>query len=326
MSNIKFGITLYCYSKEYARGEYTVEDCIRKTREMGADGFEIVAAQMIPSYPFVSDEFAGLVRKCEALYGVHPVCYGANMDRGMRRDRNLTEDEMLQRAITDVKSAHKLGCHVMREQYLCGPGVLRRLAPYAEEYDVKVGIEIHNPELPASPAMLEYLEEIEASGSKHIGFIPDMGCFATKPNKPYWDEALANGAPVELLKKAAKLRYDGVPLREAERIMVEAGANGAVMGAMSGMYGFVTFYSKPDLEGLKRILPYCFEFHAKFHYMYSDLHEASIPYEEVLPVIQSSDFAGYLISEYEGHQTAEDVSEQVHRHLDTEKKILGIPA
>ena len=63
--------------------------------------------------------------------------YAANMDRGMRKDRNLTEDEMLARAIIDLKSANKLGCHVMREQFLCGPNVLRRLVPYAEAFDVK---------------------------------------------------------------------------------------------------------------------------------------------------------------------------------------------
>ena len=42
--------------------------------------------------------------------------------------------------------------------------------------------------------MMAYREAIEKSGSKYIGFVPDFGCFATKPNKPHWDEALKNGA------------------------------------------------------------------------------------------------------------------------------------
>lgn len=323
MSNIKFGVTLYCFSVEYAQGKLTLEDMTRTCAELGATGYEIVATQMIPSYPFVDDKFIGRIKRCEELYGIKPVCYGANMDRGMRPDRDLTEDEMLANAIRDVKSAAKMGCHVLRHQYLMGPNVLRRLAPYAEEYDVKVGIEIHNPELPSSPAMLAYLEQIEASGSKYIGFVPDMGCFATKPNKPNWNKALKAGAPEELLRKAAQLRYDGVDMKEAEKIMLDAGANQAVMSAMSGMYGFVTFYKEPDIEGLKRIMPYCFEFHTKFHYMYPD-HEASIPYELVLPIIAESDFDGYLISEYEDHESGENTIEQVNRHLNMEKKLLGV--
>ena len=323
-NKIKYGVTLYCFTEEYARGEFSMEDCIRKVGEMGATGYEIVATQMIPSYPYISDEFLGLVKKCEELYNVHPVCYGANMDRGMRRDRNLTPDEMYARAVTDIKSASRMGCRVLRHQFLMGPDVLRRLAPVAEDYDVKVGIEIHNPERPTSPIMLEYLEQIEASGSKYIGFIPDMGCFATKPNKPNWEEALRNGTREEVLRRAAALRYDETPMAEAEKILKsELNASDREIGSVSGMWGFVTFYKKPDLEGLKYIMPHVYEFHSKFHYMYEDLHEASIPYEDVLPVIQNSEFEGYLISEYEGHGSGEDVSVQVHRHLDMEKKILG---
>lgn len=101
---------------------------------------------------------------------------------------------MVSRAITDIISANKLGCTTMREQYLLSPSGLARIAPYAEAYNVRVGIEIHNPESPITPDMLEYLNVIEKTGSKYIGFVPDFGCFATKPNKPYWDRALAGGA------------------------------------------------------------------------------------------------------------------------------------
>jgi hypothetical protein len=65
------------------------------------------------------------------------------------------------------------------------------------------------------------------------------------------------------------------------------------------MYGFVQFHKTPDLEGLKNILPYCFEFHGKCHYVGEDLKEASIPYEEVLPVILDSDYEGYIMAEFE---------------------------
>lgn len=70
------------------------------------------------------------------------------MDRGMLKDRDLTEDEMVARAVTDIVSANKLGCTVMRGQYLLSPNGLARIAPYAEAYNVHVGIEIHNPDSP----------------------------------------------------------------------------------------------------------------------------------------------------------------------------------
>ena len=200
MSDIKIGITLYCFTKEYCCGEMSLEDCIRAAKEIGSEGYEIVATQMIPSYPYVSDRFLGEIRAMSEYYDIEPICYSANMDRGLRGDRNLTEDEMLERAILDVKSAHRMGCGVMREQYLMSPKAMARLAPYAEAYNVKVGIEIHNPETPYTPIMREYYETFRKTGSAYLGFVPDFGMFATKPNKPHWDTALAEGGSLKLLE------------------------------------------------------------------------------------------------------------------------------
>ncbi|MBU3101134.1 MULTISPECIES: sugar phosphate isomerase/epimerase family protein [Clostridium] len=321
MSNIKLGVTLYCFTAEYARGILSFEDCVRIAAQMGAEGYEVVGTQMNPSYPYVSDEFLGLVQNCTQKYGIKPICYSANQDRGMIPGRNLTEDELLASAIIDLKSAHKLGCKIMRAQYLLSPKALGRLAPYAEEYGIKVGIEIHNPETPSTPIVKEYIEVIKESGSKFIGLIPDFGCFATKPNKPIWDDALKAGAKLEHLELAAKMRYDDVPKEETRKKLIEVGAGGPVFGALEGMYGFVQFRKEPDLEGLKNIIPYCFHFHGKFHYMDEQNHEASIPYQEILPVIQNSDFEGYIMSEYEDHASGRAI-EMTKKHLMMERKLL----
>ena len=171
MSKVKTGITLFSLGTPYLKGELDLEGVIRTAAELGAEGYEIVAAQMIPSYPFVSDEFVEFINKCKEKYGIGPICYSANMDRGMLKDRDLTEDEMVARAITDIMSANKLGCTVMREQYLLSPEGLKRIAPYAEAYNVHVGIEIHNPESPITPAIMDYVKVIEETGSKYIGFV-----------------------------------------------------------------------------------------------------------------------------------------------------------
>ncbi len=325
MKNIKTGITLFSLGTPYLKGELDLEGVIRSAAKMGAEGYEIVAAQMIPSYPYVSDEFVSFIEACREKYGIGPICYAANMDRGMLKDRDLTEDEMVARAITDIISANKLGCTVMREQYLLSPQGLVRLAPYAKAYNVHVGIEIHNPESPVTPAILEYLEAIERSGSQYLGFVPDFGCFATKPNKPYWDRALAGGATTEQLERCAKLRYENVPMEEAMKIMGPEGQKcPALFAALNSMYGFVQFRKdcKAELEGLKRIIPYSFEMHGKCHYVDENLHEASIPYEEIIPVIAASDYDGYIVTEFEDEGGYDSV-EQAARHVAMVKKLLS---
>lgn len=324
MGNIKLGVTLYSFSTEYCKGIMNLEDCIRTARELGAEGFEIVATQMIPSYPFVSDKFLGEFTAICRAYEMEPVCYGANMDRGLRGDRNLTGDEMLQMAVNDVKNAHKMGCKVLREQYMLGADNLVKLAPFAEEYGVKVGIEIHNPDSPITPMVDEYMEAIEKSGSKYIGFVPDFGCFATKPNKPNWDEAIRDGGNEKLLEMARDMKYEEVPYEEAQKRLKNAGGTAVEMQCMQQMYGFMKFQKDitKELEGLRKIMPYCFHMHGKYHYMYENLEESAIPYKDILETVKTSDYDGYIVSEYEEYNSDHSI-EMLRRHLKMMKKYVG---
>ena len=327
MGNVKLGATLFCYGTEYARYQYDFEECVKQAALAGATGYEIVATQMIPSYPNVSDEFLGMVNDLKAKYGIGPVGYGANNDKGMRHDRNLTDDEMLADAIIDLKAANKLGCKVMRVQYMMSPEAFERLAPYAELFDVRCGIEIHNPETPGSPTMQKYLEVIKKTGSKYLGFVPDFGFLSVAPNKPQWLKALEAGVKEEHLELAAQCRKEGMSQEEATQKVMAAGANPAIMPALAGMFGFVQFHDKKDLPGLlqelKDIIPYSFEMHGKFHYLDDNCVEASIPYDEILPILRDSDFDGYLICEYEDEMYSGG-TEYTKRQLQMEKRILGL--
>ena len=325
MGNIKTGISLFSLGTPYLKGELDLEGVIREAAEMGAEGYEIVGAQMMWSYPFCSDEFLGFVEDCRQKYGIGPICYSANMDKGILPGRSLTEDEMVARAIEDIIVAHKLGCPTMREQYLLGPNGLKRLVPYAEAYDVHVGIEIHNPETPISPVCLEFIEAVEETGSKHIGYVLDLGCFATKPNKPYWDRALAAGVPEEVLKKAAQLRYDDVPQDEAMQTMMPDMEKWPILfRTVSSMYGFVQFRKscQAELDGVARMVPNLFEVHGKCHYVSEDLHEASIPYEEIIPVLANDGFEGFIVTEFEDEGGYPAV-EQTARNVAMVKKLLA---
>ncbi len=299
----KLGATLFCYTTEYAQYKYDFEDCVREAYLAGAKGYEIVGSQMIPEYPNVSDEFLGLVASLKAKYGIAPVGYGANQDKGMRPDRNLTDDEMVADAIIDLKTANKLGCHTMRVQYMMPPTAFEKLEPYAKLFDVKCGIEIHNPETPKTAAIQEYVKVIDRLGSKYLGFVTDFGFLAIHPNKPQWLKAIKAGVKEEHLEIAAQMRAAGKSQEETMEKLGELGAHPAIMTAVAGMYGFVQF-TNPDelprlLDELRYILPYTFEIHCKFHYLGEDGLEPSIPYEKILPIVKEEGFDGWLICEYE---------------------------
>ena len=69
------------------------------------------------------------------------------------------------------------------------------------------------------------------------------------------------------------------------------------------------------LEHIPRII----HIHGKFYEMLDDYTEYSIPYKEVIDVLNKGGFDGYISSEYEGNRHIQDVYEvdsveQVRRH------------
>ena len=77
MANVKTGITLFSLTEPYVKGELDLEGVIRTAAELGAEGYEIVAAQMIPSYPYVSDKFLGEIKAMCQYYDMEAISYGA---------------------------------------------------------------------------------------------------------------------------------------------------------------------------------------------------------------------------------------------------------
>ena len=91
----------------------------------------------------------------------------------------------------------------MRAQYMLSLQAFERLVPYAELYDIRVGIEIHNPESPLSPLMKRIFSSNQKTKSQYLGFIPDFGCFAIAPNQAQWIKALEAGVSEEHLQTSS---------------------------------------------------------------------------------------------------------------------------
>lgn len=322
MSGVKLGVSLFSLTKEYVSGELSLRECLQACQSLGVDGYEIAGSQMVEGYPYVTDSFLRKLEGWHSEFGLRPVCYGANTDRGMLWDRDLNDEELLATTRRDIRSANKLGCKVMRAQLMLPPRLLPQIASYAQDHDVRVGIEIHNPETPTTPIMLDYQEQIVRSGSKYIGFVVDLGSFADRPNYDSYQGALQRGANKAMLDELVQMRYDDVPMPEAQKRLIDKGADAQVMKSFFEMYGFLIFRKSPDFEGLKQIMPMVFHFHGKFHHMNDDGTESAIPYEQVLPVIAQSGFKGYIVSEFEGHASGSAV-EAVRRHLKMERAILA---
>ena len=158
MANIKYGVTLYSYSNEYVNGLLSFEEILRTVKKQGYTGIELVASQMVPEYPYPSDEWLAYLKNLLKEIGLEPVCWSAYIDMGIRSDRDLTEDEIIQFTVNDLICAKKAGFPMVRTQHAISPAIFRKMIPFCKELDMKLTIEMHHPHHPEVPVWKEYID------------------------------------------------------------------------------------------------------------------------------------------------------------------------
>jgi hypothetical protein len=85
-------------------------------------------------------------------------------------------------------------------------------------------------------------------------------------------------------------------------------------------------YTPNKPEDIIPLLPYVYCCHAKFIHMSDDFRETTIPYPEIIRVLQENGYEGYLLSEYEGADKYEDgyeVGQTLRKQHIMLKNLLG---
>lgn len=308
--DIKLGISLYSFSTEYIHEKLDLEGVLKKARDMGYKGVEIVAAQMVPEYPYPSDawlaEFKGLLQK----YELEPVCWSAYVDMGIRSDRDLTEDEIIQYTVNDLIYAKKAGFPLVRTQHAISPAIFRKMIPFCKELGMKLTIEMHHPHHPDVPVWQEYFEIMRGEGKGILGFVPDFSIFQTMPHKLYLDQAVALGCRKEKLEEIIEIHKTSKDFEQ-----VKAGDFNEIERHVAEEM-FAKFSAPGRVEQLKEYVDCIFYIHGKFYYLDNDDRDPCIPYEEIIRTIRQSGYKGYIASEYEGHHFDETVDSEVQlRHF-----------
>lgn len=322
--NIKRGVSLYSFQEEYFLRKMTLEDIIAACAKMGVYGIETIAEQMMPGFPNLSDEFYAQWHGWMDKYGTTPTCHDMFLDTKMRKDRLMNDEEMLNSVIRDLKHANKLGCTVMRVIVRTPPHIMEMAAPYAEEYNVKMGIEIHAPFTFHSDWIQQHYEVMEKVNSPYLGFVPDMGTFEKRFPRVRSERYIRQGAKPEIVEFLNKAYESGEDVESLRDDVTKMGGGDLELAMLNDITRIVYHDPKTLLEFMPRI----FHIHAKFYEMLDETTEYSIPYDEVIPVLIEGGYDGYLSSEYEGNRHIQDAFEvdsyeQVRRQQEMFKRLLG---
>lgn len=309
-ANIELGVTLFSLAYPYYKGELDLDGCLRTVREMGYQGVEIVAPQMIPNYPNPDDRFCGWLRDTMAEYGLKGYAYGSYIDMTRFTGRNLTEDEMFSITLQDILTASKLGFSSVKSNVSMTPRVLERLAPIAAGLGVWIGLELHAPNHCRDAAWEPMFRVFETVGADVAGVVPDTGIFAAHPHKLFQEEALEAGVSRERLAEMLTAHREKLSLEQAQREMGRM--SGAEQQVLQKMYAE---FSPAPLSDLDYMLPWSRYMHGKYFYLDEDARDGCVPFSEIVRKMRDNGFRGAISAEYEGyfHDVSIDSVEQVRR-------------
>ena len=317
---IKLGVSLYSFSSEYINEELSLEDILKSVKQMGYQGIEIVASQMVPEYPYPSDGWISSFRELLTKYELEPVCWSAYIDKGLCSGRELTDDEIIQFTMNDLLYAQKVGFPIVRSQYAISPEIFVRMVPFCKQTGVKLTIEMHHPHHPEVPIWKEYLSIMKNEGKGWLGLVPDCGIFQQHPHKLYIDQALEMGFRKETLNEVIAMHDAGIPLKDVYHGLTENEKQ-----ITTELYE--TFNHPAKLAQLQDIIDVSFYIHGKFYYLENDRDDPCIPYTQILPEIARLGYRGYIACEYEGHHFTDcyetDTKKQLERYVSMNKRILG---
>lgn len=347
--DIKRSVSLYSYQDEYYNGQLDLEGCLRETAKTGATGVELLAEQMIRRFPkpIETEEFRQQWFGWLEKYSLEPTCYDAFLENHIYDNRVLSLGEQINMMKRDLRMASLLGFKNLRTLVSTPMDVIEGSLRYAEEADVKIGLEVHAPFSLNSGWADGYIEMIHRTGTKYFGFIPDTGIFCKNIPDVVRDKARKYGAKEECIKIVddsyakriengfVKIKYDlnlgkaNMEYRMANGMQEMMDALKAAGGTEADFaYGNSSFtYSWSEPQDMIDNIKYIFHTHAKFYNMSEDYVETAVAIPEVVEAYKKAGYKGYLSSEYEGGEhlrTDMDVDsvEQVRRHQEALRRAI----
>lgn len=321
----RLGTTLFSLTLEQRKPGRDLRSLIGEVadRDLGP-GLEMVAFQSLRGWPRLDAAAVREVRGIIEETGLTPSCLAINLDLGLYPGRLLSDDEAHDYVAVQLRGAAALGFPAVRVGAECGPAILTRLLPLAEELRVRIGVEIHSPLTLDAPPVAALKDLFTRLDTGWLGFIPDFSASMRAVPSAVDDAHRAAGIAPELTALAKQIWGEPGPTMakfpELERRAAAAGATPAQIGNLKMIF---TMHGRMAPERWADFFPHVVHVHGKF-YGVADGEDPSIDYPAIARVLREQNYTGFISSEYEAHAYSDRHSafDQVRAHHDMLKRLL----
>jgi sugar phosphate isomerase/epimerase len=304
-TKIRLGATTYSFNDEYHSYELSLERMFATIGSLGPkQGLEIIAPQCIRTYPEVSEEFEHIFRDAVERYDLVPSAFGHYSDLGRIPGRNLSIAEAVEFSRIQLEGAKRLGYRLARMSYQSfdltdrREALYRQLLPDLERLDMKLAIEIHAPHIIESEPQQRVIEDVAALNSPYVGFTLDCGCMTNRVSPVCERKFLELGVDPAIVKRLIDF-WATAPSRAELNWEVAAIGGGSLVELLATETWIYFGHGKP--AALREIMPYVFHVHGKFFQVDENGNDDAVAYPQIIEILVSSGYDGWISSEYEGH-------------------------
>ena len=321
------GVTLYSFTNEWLTRQFELDTLMAEVARRGmGPNIEIIGFQSFREFPDVSDDYAAKFKDLVAKTGLNPVSCAINSDRFLKPGQQPIDDASLVKYHKrQLRSAKKMGFDLVRYQFALPVHLLPEIAPYAEELDIRMGVEVHAPMWAGHPAVQAYGEMYDKLDTPVLGWIPDFGGTASRIPESMLNAARKAGADESLLDKLKEVWLeDGMSHEKAGRLREWAMENGHAPAHIQAASLAFFILSNNDPKSWEALVDRTIHIHGKFYGVDDNGVEEAIDYETILPLFRDGGFTGTLVSEWEGHAyDTRDAFDQVERHQKMCRRIFA---
>ncbi|WP_459385683.1 sugar phosphate isomerase/epimerase family protein [Arthrobacter humicola] len=306
------GVTLYSFTRAVHARQYDLDGLIRKVAAEGfGPGLEVIGFSSLRGFPDrIDDNFVGQFRDLVAEVDLVPTSLAVNVDTGIRRDRLMNHDELVEYMRKQIEVAARLGFPIARVQISLTPDAMESLLPVAEKYGVTLALEVHADQHGAHERVLALRDRYEKLNSPLLGFTADWGATVTGFAPSLLEAYRRRGASEALLGQVVDLwngfYVDGPPNTQkvhGERFGAFIGLaarNGRPdLGIDFAINGTGLFGPAP-LDTWLEIMPWVRHVHGKFFGIDETGEEPSVPVRSLVRQLVENGYSGAISSEYEG--------------------------
>jgi len=304
-TTIRLGTTTYSFNDEYHSYDLSLESMFETIGSLGPkQGLEIIAPQCIRTYPEVSEEFERRFKHAVERYDLVPSAFGHYSDLGRIPGRNLSIEEAVEFSRIQLEGAKRLGYPLARMSYQSfdltdrREALYRQLLPDLERLELKLAIEIHAPNIIESEQQQRVIEDVAALNSPYVGFTIDCGCMTSRVSPVCERKFLDLGVDPAIVKRVIDFWATKPSLAEL-RAEIEAIGGGSLVELLATETWIYFGHGKP--ASLRAIMPYVLHVHGKFFQVDANGNDDAVAYPEIIDILVSSGYDGWISSEYEGH-------------------------